>query len=66
MAKTITAKAVSRIITKGLTGWEAGKLILQDFIYEYYGRDSILTETDRTSLQNIQIQKQQGINYIEE
>ena len=46
MAQTITAKAISRIITKGLTGWEAGKLILQDFIYEYYGMDSVLTEAD--------------------
>ena len=53
MTQTVTAKAISRIITKGLTGWEAGKLILQDFIYEYYGKDSILTEADRTSIQNM-------------
>jgi len=56
MAKTITAKAVSRIITKGLTGWEAGKLVLQDFIYEYYSKDSIYTDTDRTSIQNMSTQ----------
>jgi hypothetical protein len=55
MAQTITAKAISRIITKGLTGWEAGKLILQDFINEYYGKDSILTEADRTSIQNMSL-----------
>ena len=56
MTQKITSKAISRIISKGLTGWEAGKLVLQDFIYEYYGKDSILTDTDRTSIQNMSIQ----------
>jgi len=56
MAQTVTAKAISRIITKGLTGWEAGKLVLQDFINEYYGKDSILTEADRTSITNTPLQ----------
>ena len=56
MTQKITSKAISRIISKGLTGWEAGKLVLQDFIYEYYSKDSILTDTDRTSIQNMSIQ----------
>jgi hypothetical protein len=56
MAQKVTEKAISRIITKGLTGWEAGKLLLQDFINEYYGKDSILTESDITSIQNMSIQ----------
>ena len=46
MTQTVTKKAVKRIITKGLTGWEAGKLILQDLIDSYHRRDSILTEAD--------------------
>ena len=52
MTRTVTTKAVKKIITKGLTGWEAGKLILQDFIYEYHGRDSILTEADSAAIRN--------------
>ncbi len=52
MTRTVTTKAVKRIITKGLTGWETGKLILQDFIYEYHGRDSVLTEADSTAIRN--------------
>ena len=52
MTRTVTTKAVTRIITKGLTGWEAGKLILQDFIYSYHGRDSVLTEADSAAIQN--------------
>ena len=44
MTRTVTATAVKRIITKGLTGWEAGKLVLQDLIDCYHHRDSVLTE----------------------
>ncbi|MHC4556170.1 MAG: hypothetical protein ACYTFW_04550 [Planctomycetota bacterium] len=52
MTRTVTTKAVKRIITKGLTGWEAGKLILQDFIYSYHGMDSVLTEADTAAIRN--------------
>jgi len=52
MTRTVTTKAVKRIFTKGLTGWEAGKLFLQDFIYDYHGRDSVLTEADTAAIQN--------------
>ena len=51
MAKTVTAAAVKRIITKGLTGWEAGKLVLQDLVDSYLRRDSVLTEADVAALQ---------------
>lgn len=40
MTRTVTKKAVKRVITKGLTGWGAGKLVLQDFIDSYHNRDS--------------------------
>jgi len=53
MAQTITTKAVKRIITKGLTGWEAGKLILQDLIDTYYRRESCLTDADIVAIRNI-------------
>ena len=52
MTRTVTTKAVKRIFTKGLTGWEAGKLFLQDFIDSYHGRDSVLTEADTAAIRN--------------
>jgi len=53
MARTVTTKAVKRSITKGLTGWEAGKLILQDLIDTYYRRGSVLTEAELTTIRNM-------------
>ncbi len=53
MARTVTTKAVKSIITKGLTGWEAGKLVLQDLIDTYYRRDSVLTEADIAAIRNM-------------
>ncbi len=52
MTRTVTKTAVKRIITKGLTGWEAGKLILQDSVYSHLGRDSFLTEADITTIRS--------------
>jgi len=52
MTRTVTTTAVKRIITKGLTGWEAGKLALQDLIDSYHGRDSVLTEADIAAIRN--------------
>jgi hypothetical protein len=51
MTKTVTATAIKRIITKGLTGWEAGKLLLQDMIDSFLHRDSVLTEADMAAIQ---------------
>jgi hypothetical protein len=50
MTRTLTTNAVKRIITKGLTGWQAGKLVLQDMIDAYCGRGSALTESDKTAI----------------
>jgi hypothetical protein len=50
--RTVTKTAIKRIITKGLTGWEAGKLILQDSIDSYHRRDSVLTEGDMATIRN--------------
>ena len=52
MTRTVTPTAIKKIITKGLTGWEAGKLILQDLIDSYHGRGSVLTETDMETIRN--------------
>ena len=46
MTRTVTAKAVKRIITKGLTGWERGRLVIQDFADRYSEKPSFLTDAD--------------------
>jgi hypothetical protein len=51
MAKTVTTTAVRRILTKGLTGWQAGKLLLQDMIDSFLRRDSVLTEADVAAIE---------------
>jgi hypothetical protein len=56
MTRTVTITAVKRIITKGLTGWEAGKLMLQDVIDCYYGRDSVLTEADIDAIRHARME----------
>ena len=55
MTRTVTPTSVKRI-TKGLTGWEAGKLILQDLIDSYHGRDSVLTETDMETIRGVSME----------
>ena len=56
MTLTVTKAAVKKIITKGLTGWEAGKLVLQDLIDSYHKRDSVLTESDMATIRNAPMQ----------
>jgi hypothetical protein len=46
MTRTVTTKAVKRIITKGLTGWERGKLVIQDFADRYCEKPPFLTDVD--------------------
>ncbi len=52
MTRTVTKTAIKRIIAKGLTGWEAGKLILQDSIDSYHKRDSVLTEANLATIRS--------------
>ena len=52
MAHRMKKATISKLLAKGLTGWEAGKLILQDLIDSYHGRDSVLTEADMATIQN--------------
>jgi len=56
MSRTVTTTAVKRIITKGLTGWQAGKLVLQDMIDTCLGRDGVLTEAEMASIQQIRME----------
>lgn len=58
MTRTVTPAAVKKIITKGLTGWEAGKLALQDVVDTYCGRDSVLTEADTEAIRNTRMEGQ--------
>ena len=46
MATKTTKRAISRLLSKGLTGWEAGKLIIQDSIDSLCGKDGLLTDMD--------------------
>jgi hypothetical protein len=56
MARTVTATAVKRIITKGLTGWQAGKLVLQDMLDTCLGKDGVLAEADMAAIQQIRME----------
>lgn len=53
MARTVTATAVKKLISKGLTGWEAGKLVMQDFVNCHLGLDSVLTDADLAGIQQL-------------
>ena len=52
MARRLTKEAIRKLLTKGLTGWNAGKLILQDSIESYFMRGSFLTEGDIAAIRN--------------
>ncbi len=56
MARTVTTTAVKRIIAKGLTGWQAGKLVLQDMVDTCLGKDGVLTEAEMASIQQIRME----------
>jgi hypothetical protein len=56
MTRTVTTTAIKRIITKGLTGWQAGKLMLQDMVDCCLGRDSVLSEADLAAIQQMRME----------
>lgn len=56
MARMVTTAAVKKIITRGLTGWQAGKLVLQDMVDTCLGKDGVLTEADMASIQQIRME----------
>ena len=46
MARKLTKEAIRKLLSKGLTGWESGKLVLQDFADQSCGKPSFLTSAD--------------------
>jgi hypothetical protein len=56
MARRLTKEAINRLLAKGLTGWEAGKLILQDMVDDYLYRESFLTEADIDTIRSTPMQ----------
>jgi len=46
MARRLAKEAIRKLLTRGLTGWEAGKLILQVSIDSHHRMESVLTESD--------------------
>ncbi len=56
MTRTVTTAAVKRIMTKGLTGWQAGKLMLQDMVDSCLGRESVLAEADMATIRQARME----------
>jgi hypothetical protein len=54
---------IRRLLAKGLTGQEAGKLIVQDFINAACGKPSLLSEADVVAIQNAPMQGQDVRDY---
>jgi hypothetical protein len=50
MTTKTTKRAISRLLSKGLTGWEAGKLIIQDSIDSMCGKAGLLTDMDMSRI----------------
>ena len=46
MASRLTKEGIRKLLTKGLTGWESGKIVMQNFADQYCGKPSFLTEAD--------------------
>ncbi len=46
MARRLTKESIRKLLAKGLTGWESGKLVLQDFADQSCGKPSFLTNAD--------------------
>ena len=46
MARKLTKEAIRGLLNKGLTGWERGKLVIQDFADRYCQNPPFLTDAD--------------------
>jgi hypothetical protein len=46
MARKLTKEAIRGLLNKGLTGWERGKLVIQDFADRYCEKPPFLTDAD--------------------
>jgi hypothetical protein len=63
MARMVTSTAVKKIITKGLTGWEAGKLLLQNLVDTHCNKPPLLSEADIFAIENMSMQSQDAKDY---
>ena len=63
MARTVTETAIRKIMAKGLSGWEAGRLVLQDFIDLSCGMLTVLTDTDIAAIGNAPLQEKDSRDY---
>lgn len=52
MTHALTQKTVRNLLAKGLTGSEAGRLRVQDYVDECCGKPGFLTEQDGTAIYN--------------
>lgn len=63
MARRLTKNAISKLLGKGLTGWEAGKLVIQNCIEASCGRKELLTEMDIASVRQGLRNRKDGLDY---
>ncbi len=54
---------IRRLLAKGFTGWEAGKLLLQNLIDANCSKSSLLSEADIFSIENMSMQNQDVRDY---
>lgn len=46
MTRKVTKEAIKGLLNKGLTGWERGRLVIQDFADRYFEKPSFLIDAD--------------------
>jgi hypothetical protein len=63
MAHSTKKATIRRLLTKGLTGWEAGKLLLQNLVDANCSRFSLLSEADIFAIENAPMQNQDARDY---
>ena len=63
MAHSAKKATIRRFLAKGLTGWEAGKLLLQNFIDVNCSKPSLISEADIVAIENAPMQNQDARDY---
>ena len=63
MAHSTKKAIIRRLLTKGLTGWEAGKLLLQNLVDANCSKSSLLSEADIFAIENAPMQNQDAQDY---
>jgi hypothetical protein len=63
MARRLTKEAIRKLLTKGLTGWEAGKLLLQNLVDANCNKPSLLSDADISAIENAPMRHLDARNY---